>query len=91
MVIAPPAEWTRAAKCAGMGDEFFGVEAEQKTIRRLCIDCPVRQECLNEALINRIEWGVWGGHTERERRRMLREHARMALTNPGQYRRDGAR
>ena len=33
----------------------------------------VRPECLAEALDNRLEWGVWGGMTERERRRLLRE------------------
>ena len=34
--------------------------------------CPVRTECLAEALDNQIEWGVWGGMTERERRALLR-------------------
>lgn len=34
--------------------------------------CPVRTECLAEALDNRIEFGVWGGMTERERRSLLR-------------------
>ena len=33
----------------------------------------VGPECLAEALDNRLEWGVWGGMTERERRRLLRE------------------
>jgi len=32
----------------------------------------VRTECLAEALDNQIEWGVWGGMTERERRALLR-------------------
>jgi WhiB family redox-sensing transcriptional regulator len=32
----------------------------------------VRTECLSEALDNEIEWGVWGGMTERERRALLR-------------------
>ena len=35
--------------------------------------CPVRAECLAEALDNEIEWGVWGGLTERERRALLRK------------------
>ena len=35
--------------------------------------CPVRFDCLAEALDNRIEWGVWGGMTERERRQLLRQ------------------
>ena len=33
----------------------------------------MRTECLAEALDNQIEWGVWGGMTERERRAMLRK------------------
>ena len=37
--------------------------------------CPVRGECLAEALDNRIEWGVWGGMTERERRALLRKRS----------------
>jgi WhiB family redox-sensing transcriptional regulator len=32
----------------------------------------VRTECLSEALDNEIEWGVWGGMTERERRALLK-------------------
>jgi WhiB family transcriptional regulator, redox-sensing transcriptional regulator len=35
----------------------------------------VRYECLAEALDNRIEWGVWGGMTERERRLLLRQRS----------------
>jgi WhiB family redox-sensing transcriptional regulator len=38
----------------------------------VCKACPVRTECLSEALDNEIEWGVWGGMTERERRALLR-------------------
>lgn len=36
--------------------------------------CLVRVECLAEALDNRINWGMWGGLTERERRKILREN-----------------
>jgi WhiB family redox-sensing transcriptional regulator len=39
----------------------------------MCAGCPVRTECLAEALDNQIEWGVWGGMTERERRALLRK------------------
>lgn len=42
-----------------------------------CYGCQVRAECLAEALDNRIEWGVWGGMTERERRRLLRQHSEI--------------
>ena len=78
-MLETPGTWTLSAKCAGMGDEFFGdTEAEQKMVRRFCTDCPVRRDCLKEALVNRIEWGVWGGFTERERRRMLRQRVLIA-------------
>ncbi|MCL4312775.1 MAG: WhiB family transcriptional regulator [Actinobacteria bacterium] len=40
--------------------------------RRICADCPVRSQCLEYALIYRIDHGVWGGTSERERRRILR-------------------
>jgi WhiB family redox-sensing transcriptional regulator len=62
------------ALCRGArASEFFpsdglGVEAA----RRVCAGCQVRLECLEYALENRIEHGVWGGASERERRRILR-------------------
>ena len=37
----------------------------------VCCGCPVRTECLSEALDNKIEFGVWGGMAERERRAIL--------------------
>ena len=47
--------------------------AEQHKAKVVCGACPVRAECLAEALDNEIEWGVWGGLTERERRALLRK------------------
>ena len=46
--------------------------ARQREAREFCRTCPVRTECLAHALDQRIEFGVWGGTTERERRAMLR-------------------
>ena len=40
--------------------------------RRICATCPVREPCLEYALEQRIDHGVWGGASERERRRILR-------------------
>ena len=66
--------WMLNAHCRGAAPtEFFpsdglGVEAAQ----RVCVNCPVKPECLEYALTNRIEHGVWGGASERERRRILR-------------------
>ena len=53
-------------------DELFVRGAEQNKAKQVCAGCPVRTECLAEALDNQIEWGVWGGMTERERRALLR-------------------
>jgi WhiB family redox-sensing transcriptional regulator len=39
------------------------------------MDCPVKVPCLEYALENRIDHGVWGGTSERERRRILRARA----------------
>ena len=39
---------------------------------RICTDCPVGEQCLEYALEQRIEHGVWGGCSERERRRILK-------------------
>lgn len=40
--------------------------------------CPVRAECLADALDNRIEFGIWGGMTERERRALLRRRPQIS-------------
>lgn len=58
-----------------MYDELFPEGADQKRARTVCFGCPVRFQCLAEALDNRIEWGVWGGMTERERRQLLRQRS----------------
>ena len=46
--------------------------AAQNRAKAVCMGCPVRTECLSDALDNRVEFGVWGGMTERERRALLR-------------------
>jgi WhiB family redox-sensing transcriptional regulator len=40
--------------------------------KRICSDCPVQVRCLEYALENRIDHGVWGGTSERQRRRILK-------------------
>jgi WhiB family transcriptional regulator, redox-sensing transcriptional regulator len=66
-------DWATKAACQGrLPDELFVKGAAQNRAKQLCMGCPVRTECLAEALDNRIEWGVWGGLTERERRAVLR-------------------
>lgn len=53
-------------------DELFVDGAAQNRAKAVCAGCPVRTECLAYALDRRIEHGVWGGMTERERRALLR-------------------
>jgi WhiB family redox-sensing transcriptional regulator len=62
------------AKCRGMNPSvFFPTDgAGFETARRICLECPVRVECLEYALEHRIDQGAWGGTSERERRRILR-------------------
>ena len=78
--------WMQRALCRGTNPaEFFpsdgsGVEAA----RKVCADCTVRLECLEYALEHRIDQGVWGGASERERRRIARRR-RDAGTGAGTY------
>ena len=66
-------DWTTDAACnAADPDELFVTGAAQNRAKALCMGCPVRTECLADALDNRVEFGVWGGMTERERRALLR-------------------
>ena len=73
--------WMLKGRCRGASpSEFFpsdglGVESAQ----HICQGCPVQVECLEYALMHRIEHGVWGGASERERRRILR--SRRAAVN----------
>src|SRR5579875_461836 len=66
-------DWTTRAACKGTDpDELFVQGAAQNRAKLICRGCPVRTECLADALDNGIEFGVWGGMTERERRALLR-------------------
>ena len=66
-------DWTARAACKGTDpDELFVQGAAQNRAKLICRGCTVRTECLADALDNRIEFGVWGGMTERERRALLR-------------------
>ena len=66
-------EWSKDARCRTANpDELFVQGAAQNRAKAVCMGCPVRTECLADALDNRVEFGVWGGMTERERRALLR-------------------
>lgn len=66
-------DWPAHSACRGVDpDELFVQGAAQNRAKLVCGACPVRSECLADALDNGIEFGVWGGMTERERRALLR-------------------
>jgi WhiB family transcriptional regulator, redox-sensing transcriptional regulator len=66
-------DWTTRAACRDEApDKLFVQGAAQNRAKTVCLGCPVRTECLADALDNRVEYGVWGGMTERERRALLR-------------------
>ena len=85
--MEPPDEyaWMARGRCRTAGPAtFFPSDARGVEIaRRVCADCPVRAECLAYALANRIEDGVWGGASQRERLRILRQHGRNVVAPSG--------
>lgn len=66
--------WVRDARCAGAPREIFFPERGESTraALALCRECPVRKECLEYALAAPERFGIWGGVSERERRRIAR-------------------
>jgi WhiB family redox-sensing transcriptional regulator len=66
--------WMLSGKCRELEpNEFFPSDGTGVTkARSICADCPVKEPCLEYALRNRIDHGVWGGASERERRRILK-------------------
>jgi WhiB family redox-sensing transcriptional regulator len=80
--------WTRSAACAGTDPElFFPASSRQPATeaKRICAACPVQTECLQYSLANEEEFGVWGGLTEKERRRLLDDrHHHDEQGTPGQ-------
>lgn len=80
--------WMQAARCRDMPPDWFfpsdgtGVRAAQL----VCERCPVRERCLAFALDHHIEFGVWGGASERARRRLARTRRAGAPGVPGEHR-----
>jgi WhiB family redox-sensing transcriptional regulator len=67
--------WILKARCRSVDpDELFVRGAAQKKVALMCRHCPVIAECAADALDNRVEFGVWGGMTERQRRALLAQH-----------------
>lgn len=69
-------DWMDRGACVGLAggeDLFFPGRGDIKSVNKakaVCATCPVIDECLEYALANNEHWGVWGGRSERERKRM---------------------
>ena len=72
--------WHQHAACRGLDPLTFypANDEEAESAKAVCAQCPVREACLEHALTVREKDGVWGGCTERERRRILRQRRRAS-------------
>ena len=66
--------WQDKALCAQTDPEAFFPEKGGSTreAKRICVSCEVKQECLEYALMQDERFGIWGGLSERERRKLRR-------------------
>ncbi|GAB2444686.1 hypothetical protein GCM10027062_26020 [Nocardioides hungaricus] len=69
---AEDAGWQDRALCAQTDPEAFFPEKGGSTreAKKVCLTCEVREECLESALMNDERFGIWGGLSERERRKL---------------------
>lgn len=67
--------WMTRGNCLGVSADLFFPErgASTREARGVCAGCAVREECLAYALANEIRFGIWGGTSERERRKMRKQ------------------
>ncbi len=71
-------KWWDLGACRGLDAAIFYPEdeAEAQAAKSVCDSCAVKQACLDHALSFREKAGVWGGATERDRRRIIRQRRR---------------
>ena len=73
-------EWRKLGDCRGLDAAVFYPDEDDdaEDAKAVCQMCAVRVACLEHALMSREKVGVWGGATERERRRIIRQRRRPA-------------
>ena len=67
--------WSAYGDCANADPDLFFPEpgADTSAAREICRSCPVRRMCLDYAVETRQKFGIWGGMTENQRRRLRRD------------------
>ena len=80
----PPPTWRHDAACRQFPTELFfpighgpRAQAQASQAKTICNECPVRVECLDYALTTNAQFGVFGGMSEDERRRVRRSLSRQ--------------
>lgn len=75
--------WEHRSACKGIDPVIFypATEEEAARAKEVCAVCPVQTDCLEYAIAAREHEGVWGGHTERERQRIIRRRRRQRALN----------
>jgi WhiB family transcriptional regulator, redox-sensing transcriptional regulator len=75
--VSPPDHWQELSACYGLDPEVFFPTTEEEAGLALsyCSHCQVREVCLAWAVRNGERYGVWGGTTEQQRRRLIRQVA----------------
>lgn len=75
--VSDTPDWKSRANCMGVDPDLFFPERGMSTreAKEVCRGCVVREDCLEYALANGEKFGIWGGLSERERRRIRRARA----------------
>lgn len=70
-------EWQDRGACRGADADLFFPErgASTRRAKQICSECAVRVECLEYAICTGEKFGIWGGMSERERRRIRKERS----------------
>jgi WhiB family transcriptional regulator, redox-sensing transcriptional regulator len=82
-IALEPEPWQTHAECRGADpDLFFPTQGEATApAKAVCAACPVRIDCLEYAMSNRITFGIWGGMSERERQRLRRQRRLLRVVS----------
>ena len=77
MINGQDLAWQDLANCRGADPDLFFPErgASTRTAKGICRECSVRNECLEFAIVSSEKFGIWGGLSERERRKIRRQRA----------------
>ena len=78
VITYDPNDWRLDAACRDLDIFFPETEEAVAAAKAVCAACPVREACLEFALITRQDDGVWGGLEENERRRVRRRRQEAA-------------